>query len=148
MIVAGGEPIAPATSVQDGNLFDTLYRDKWWRQFTGFGLLGCVAIGAAGYSLRKRWRRLKWGNIDWWRVGHAAIAVLALTALVAHTGLRLGSGFNSILMIAFLATTVLGGAAAAGFGRENARTTFWLHVLAAWPLPALLIFHILGSYYF
>ena len=148
LIIASGEPIPPAASVQDGNIFDTLYRDKWWRQFTGFGLLGCVAIGAAGYSLRKRWRRLKWGNIDWWRVGHAGIAVLALTALVAHTGLRLGSGFNSILMIAFLATTVLGGAAAAGFGREGARTTFWLHVLAAWPLPALLIFHILSSYYF
>lgn len=148
LIVAGGEPILPAASVQDGNIFDALYRDKRWRQFTGFGLLGCVAIGAAGYSLRKRWRRLKWGNIDGWRVGHAAIAVLALTALVAHTGLRLGSGFNSILMIAFLATTVLGGAAAAGFGREGARTTFWLHVLAAWPLPALLIFHVLSSYYF
>ena len=148
LIIVGGDPIAPASSVQTGNFFDTLYRDSRWRQFTGFGLLGCVAIGAAAYSLRKRWRRLEWGNIDWWRVGHAAIAVLALFALLAHTGLRLGSGFNSLLMIAFLATTLLGGAAAAGFAREQAGTTFWLHVLAAWPLPALLIFHILSSYYF
>ena len=148
LIIAGGEPIPPATSVQDGNIFDTIYRNTWWRQFSGFGLLGCVAIGAAAYSLRKRWRRLKWGSIDWWRLGHAAIAVLALIALIAHTGLRLGSGLNAALMIAFLATTVLGGAAAAGFGREHARATFWLHVLAAWPLPALLLFHILGSYYF
>ena len=148
LIIVGGDPIAPASSVRTGNFFDTLYRDSRWRQFTGFGLLGCVAIGAAGYSLRKRWRRLKWGNIDWWRVGHAAIAVLALVALVTHTGLRLGSGFNSVLMITFLATMLLGGAAAAGFGREQAGTTFWLHLLAAWPLPALLIFHILSSYYF
>jgi len=148
LIIAGGNPISPASSVQTGNFFDTLYRDSWWRQLTGFSLLGCVAVGAAGYSLRKRWRRFKWGNIDWWRVGHAAIAVLALIALVAHTGLRLGSGFNSVLMITFLATALFGGAAAAGFGRDHARTTFWLHVLAAWPLPALLIFHILSSYYF
>ena len=148
LIIAGGEPIPPATSVQDGNIFDTIYRNTRWRQFSGFGLLGCIAIGAAAYSLRKRWRRLKWGSIDWWRLGHAAIAVLALIALIAHTGLRLGSGLNAALMIAFLATTVLGGAAAAGFGREHARTTFWLHVLAAWPLPALLLFHILASYYF
>ena len=148
LIIAGGEPIPPATSVQDGNIFDTIYRNTRWRQFSGFGLLGCIAIGAAAYSLRKRWRRLKWGSIDWWRLGHAAIAVLALIALIAHTGLRLGSGLNAALMIAFLATTVLGGAAAAGVGREHARTTFWLHVLAAWPLPALLLFHILASYYF
>ena len=148
LIIAGGEPIAPVTSVQDGNIFNTIYRDTWWRQFTGFGLLGCVGVGAALYSLRKRWRRLELGNIDWWRLGHGAIAVLALIALVAHTGLRVGSGLNGALMITFLATTVLGGAAAAGFGYEHARTSFWLHVLAAWPLPALLIFHILSSYYF
>ena len=135
-------------ALQDGNIFNTIYRDTWWRQFTGFGLLGCVGVGAALYSLRKRWRRLELGNIDWWRLGHGAIAVLALIALVAHTGLRIGSGLNGALMIAFLATTVLGGAAAAGFGYEHARTSFWLHVLAAWPLPALLIFHILSSYYF
>ena len=148
LIVAGAEPISPAASVQTGNLWDTLYRDSWWRQVTGFGLLGCAAIGAAGYSLRKRWRRLQRGHIDWWRVGHSAVAVLALAALVAHTGLRLGTGFNRVLMICFLATTILGAAAAAGFGRKQARTTFWLHVLAAWPLPALLVLHILTSYYF
>ena len=148
LVIAGAEPISPAASVQTGNYWDTLYRDNWWRQVTGFGLLGCAVIGAAGYSLRKRWRHLRRGHIDWWRVGHSAVAVLALATLVAHTGLRLGTGFNRMLMICFLATTILGAAAAAGFGRTHARTTFWLHVVAAWPLPALLAFHILTSYYF
>ncbi|MCZ0952818.1 MAG: FAD-dependent oxidoreductase [Gammaproteobacteria bacterium] len=148
LVIAGGDPIPPATSVRTGNILDTLYRESWWRQVTGYGVLGSVAVGAATYSLRKRWRRLKWGSIGRWRVTHAAIGVLALVALAAHTGLRLGSGFNSLLMAAFLATTLLGGAAAAGIGRKHARATYRFHVLAAWPLPALLIFHILSSYYF
>lgn len=148
LILAGAEPTSPSSSVQAGSLWDTIYRNGVWRQATGFGLLGSVATGAAAYSLRKRWSRLRWGNVAWWRVGHSALAVVALALLVAHTGLRLGSGFNRVLMIFFLATTLLGAAAAAGFGLRHARTTFWLHLVAAWPLPALLMFHILTVYYF
>ena len=68
--------------------------------------------------------------------------------LIAHTGLRLGSGFNQLLTVSFLAATVFGAAAAAGFGRRNARLTFWLHVLAVWPLPVLIAFHVFAAYYF
>ena len=147
LAIAGGSPLPLPTSVQAGHVWDILYREGWWRQATGFGLLGC-ALAAAGFSLRKRWRRVGWGGLDWWRVGHGALGALALMTLLLHTGLRLGSGLNQILMICFLAASLLGGATAAGLGRRHARLTFWLHVLAVWPLPVLVAFHVLASYYF
>ena len=148
LFFAGASPIAPASSIQDAGLWDALYREDGWRQATGFGLLGCTLVGVAGYSLRKRWERVRWGGIGWWRLGHGVIGVLALIALIAHTGLRVGTGFNRVLITLFLASSVLGAAAAMGLGGRHARTTFWLHVLAAWPLPVVLGFHILTAYYF
>ena len=140
-------PIPPAASVRNSYFWDVLYRDGWWRQATGFALLG-FALAAGGFSLRKRWTRIRWGDLGWWRLGHGVAGALALIALVAHTGLRLGSGFNRILMISFLAASVFGAGAAAGMGHRNARLTFWLHLLAVWILPVLIAFHILATYYF
>lgn len=147
LTIAFGAPIPLADSVLDQGIWDTLYRNGGWRRTTGFALLGCALI-AAGFSLRKRWRRARWGNISWWRLGHGAVGVLALIALVAHTGLRVGSGLNQILTISFLAASIFGGAAAAGMGRRHTRLGFWLHAIAVWPLPVLIVFHILAVYYF
>ena len=147
LMIVYDSPFPTAASVQTGNLWDVLYRDGWWRQATGFALLG-LALVAAGFSPRKRWTRIRWGNLGWWRLGHGVAGALALIALVAHTGLRLGSGFNRILMISFLAASVFGAGAAAGMGRRSARLTFWLHLLAVWILPVLIAFHILATYYF
>lgn len=133
-------------AARDG--WDVLLRDGWWRQATGYATLATALSATAGYSLRKRWPGLRWGNLAWWRLGHGAVAALALVAVAAHTGLRLGSGFNRVLMIAFLVSATLGSAAAAALEHRHARLTFWLHVLAAWPLPALLAIHILSAYYF
>ena len=147
LAIIGGTPLPLPDSVQAGHVWEVLYREGWWRQTTGFVLLGCV-LTAAGFSLRKRWRRMGWGDLGWWRVGHAALGALAAAVLLLHTGLRLGSGLNQLLMIAFLAAAVVGGATAAGLGRRYARLTFWLHVVAVWPLPVLVAFHVLASYYF
>lgn len=147
LAIAGGTPLPIPVSVQAGHVWDILYREGWWRQATGFTLLGCVLL-AAVFSLRKRWRRVGWGDLGWWRVAHTAVGALALAVLLGHTGLRLGSGFNQVLMIFFLGAAVLGGATAAGLGRRYARTTFWLHVLVVWPLPVLIAFHVLATYYF
>ena len=147
LAVIGGTPLPLPDSVQAGHVWDILYRDGWWRQATGFTLLGCVLL-AAGFSLRKRWRRLSRGELGSWRVAHTGLGALALAVLLAHTGLRLGSGFNQVLMILFLSAAVLGGATAAGLGHRYARLTFWLHVLIVWPLPVLIAFHVLASYYF
>lgn len=140
-------PVPPAASVESSRFWDVLYRDGWWRQVTGFALLGCALL-AAGFSFRKRWTRVRWGDLGWWRLGHGLAGVLALIALAAHTGLRVGSGFNRILMISFLAASVFGAGAAAGMGHRSARLTFWLHLLAVWILPALIAIHIVASYYF
>jgi len=124
-----------------------LYRSGAWRQATGFGALG-LALLATGFSLRKRFRFLGSGDLARWRLAHGALAALSAVALVAHTGLRAGSGFNRLLMVAFLLAGVAGAAAAAGVGRRSVRLMFWLHVLAVWPLPVLLAFHVVVSYRF
>lgn len=146
-VIAFGEPVTPAASVLEGGMWNTLYRDGWWRRATGFGLLGC-SLAAAGLSVRKRWNFLRFGHLTWWRLAHTAVGTLALAVLVAHTGLRLGSGLNQALMLAFLAASVFGAAAAARTGKPNSRWLFWVHILAVWPLPVLLVFHILSAYYF
>ena len=146
--ILAGPPLPMAASLQESGLWDTLYRDGWWRRATGFATLGCVLLGTALLSLRKRWRRAARGDLGWWRLAHGLIGVLALLILVGHTGLRLGTGFNRVLMLSFLAATVFGGATAAGLGGRYARLTSWCHVLAVWPLPVLLAFHILSSYYY
>jgi len=147
LAIALAPPIPLAESALDHGIWDTLYRNGGWRQTTGFIVLGCALI-AAGFSLRKRWKHARRGNIGWWRIGHGAVGALALIALVAHTGGRIGSGWNQILTMSFLAASVFGGAAAAGMGPRRTRLGFWLHVLAVWPLPALIVFHILAAWYF
>lgn len=146
--IALGAGIPLANSLEARGIADSLYRDGFWRQLTGFGLLGVVLIPAVGFSLAKRWERARRRGLGGWRLGHAALSALALIGLIAHTGMRLGSGFNQILMVSFLAATVFGAVAAAGFGRRNARLTFWLHLAAVWPLPVLIAFHIFATYYF
>ena len=148
LTILGGPPLSVAASVQTGGIWDTLYRDGWWRQATGFGLLGCALVAAAGFPLRKRWRRLRWGNLRGWFLAHGLVGALALCLLVAHTGLRLGSGFNRVLMLAFLFATLLGALAAQRMGGPFDRLTSRLHLFAVWPLPVLLAFHILATYYF
>jgi len=147
LVIALGPPTPLATSVMESGFWDVLYRDGGWRQITGFTVLGC-ALATLGLSLRKRWRRIRFASMGMWRLAHAALAGLSLVALVTHTGLRLGSGLNLMLTLSFLCATVFGTAAAAGFGHRRARTLFWLHVIAVWPLPVLLAFHILSAYYF
>ena len=104
-------------------------------------------IGTLGYSVRKRWPRAT-GSLAAWQMAHGAVGALALLVLVAHTGMRLGSGFNRVLLITYLAAAALGSVAAVGLEHRHARLTSWLHLLAVWPLPALLFIHILSAYLF
>lgn len=147
LAIVAAAPWPPAESFESMGVFDTLYRSGAWRQVTGFGALG-LALLATGFSLRKRFRFLGSGDLGRWRLAHGALAALSAVALVAHTALRPGSGFNLLLMVAFLLAGVAGAAAALGLGRRNARLMFWLHVLTVWPLPVLLAFHVFVSYRF
>jgi nitrite reductase (NADH) large subunit len=69
-----------------------------------------------------------------------------------------GSNLNAWLMVDFLALAALGSVAGlvtafehrAGASRGKAlrsRST-WLHIVVFWPLPVLLGFHVLKTYYF
>jgi nitrite reductase (NADH) large subunit len=67
-----------------------------------------------------------------------------------HLDLYLMSGFIALLLAGAAASGVIGlqhilPRAAAKRGRE---LSLWLHIVLLWPLPALLGFHILKTYWF
>ncbi|MEL6318744.1 MAG: NAD(P)/FAD-dependent oxidoreductase, partial [Pseudomonadota bacterium] len=112
-------------------------------------------------GVRKRvgvFRRL--GGYDGWRITHLAIGAACAVALFAHTGFRFGDNLTMALMAAFVATLAFGAAAGLATGGEHKlresgvgsaerpprAAPLWLHVLALWPLPALLFAHILSVY--
>jgi nitrite reductase (NADH) large subunit len=145
-----------ADSVQGGWQPQVLWLDGFWKQVSGYTLLGVGAI-ASLLSLRKRWQRFSLGQYPWWRIAHVVLGTLAVVVLLVHTGLRLGNHLNFLLIASFLALTALGSIAGAVVALERvpnrwtrrvrALSGYW-HVVLLWPLPALLGFHILKVYYF
>lgn len=146
-----------ADSVQTINQFESFWNDKFWKQFTGFSLLGFTAMGML-MSFRKR---LKWqwmGNFNYWRLLHISLGFLCLCLLILHTGFHLGQNLNRWLILNFLILAALGTTAGIIIGLAHKfkpsitlklrKYSQWLHILASWPLPALLSIHILSVYYF
>ncbi|HUG09857.1 MAG TPA: FAD-dependent oxidoreductase [Opitutaceae bacterium] len=150
-------PFATGTSIELRRWIDIVWTEPAWQRATGFTILGVVAATLL-LSLRKRIPRISWGDFGWWRVLHAGLGVLGLVVLVAHTGLRLGNNFNRVLMLDFIALIAVGALAGtvtsleAKFDVRTARRlrSFWTwsHIVLVWPLPVLLIFHVLSAYYF
>jgi nitrite reductase (NADH) large subunit len=152
------QPIPFADSVQAGlRKLDVLWRDSFWKQATGFTLLGLALISLL-MSLRKRIKRFAWGEFGHWRAVHAVLGTITLLALVSHTGFRLGHNFNFVLMSNFLALAVVGAMAGAVTSLERRLQpasakrlrAFWTgtHIALVWPLPVLVVFHVLMAYYF
>ncbi len=92
---------------------------------------------------------------------HALTGGLALTVLVAHTGMHMGGGLNRALLLTFLAVVATGGMvgiATASSGRVGGpsaaalhRARLWLmgsHWLFLWLFPVLVAFHVIAVYYF
>jgi nitrite reductase (NADH) large subunit len=146
-----------ADSVQVSVRWDELWRNSLFKQITGFSMLALIVAGML-MSLRKRSVLMKWGDYSLWRLSHAVLGTLALLVLVAHTGLRLGSEMNLVLMICFMLLAVVGANAgrvianehnmAVGFAKKQRTKWTGLHLLLAWPLPVLLGFHVIKTYYF
>ncbi len=145
-----------AASVQVPWQWDVLWRDSFWKQVSGFTVLG-LSVVLSALSLRKRIRRFTLGAFPVWRVMHAVLGALTLVALAVHSGGRLGSNLNFTLMACFLGVVVLGATAGGivalehrlGSGAARLRRSWlWAHILMTWPIPVLLAFHVLKTYYF
>ena len=150
-------PVPYSHSVEVTIPWDNLWRDNLWKQVSGFTLLGLSLLGLL-LSLRKRWKRISFGDFAIWRVIHVAIGVAIILSLLAHTGFRTGNHLNLYLMTGFISLLVLGtfagGVIALEHQLDNAlarrlrSSLIWSHILLFWPIPVLLGFHILKSYYF
>lgn len=159
LVVMLSPRIPLAHSISGVGLRELLWIDGFWKQVSGYTLLAFAVI-AAVLSLRKRVRPLSFGTYDVWRIVHAAVGAVAVLALIAHSGLRLGSNLNLWLMLCFLVVILTGTAMAVATAVEHrlfddaksARTlksaVFWLHLIAFWPLPLLLAVHVLSVYFY
>ncbi len=145
-----------AASVQTPLQIDFLWRENFWKQVSGYTVLGLTVLLLI-MSLRKRIRRFTLGDFPLWRIAHVVLGVLTVAGLLVHTGGRLGSNLNFLLMASFLAAIVVGAAAGGLIAFEHRlgaaamrlrRSGIWTHILIVWPIPVLLGFHVLKSYYF
>jgi nitrite reductase (NADH) large subunit len=148
--------VEPVDSVQTPS-WEFLWTDGFWKQVSGFSLVGIVVLGLI-MSLRKRagWKFL--GNFSYWRVLHVVLGLLALAVLLIHTGAHLGENLNRWLMLNFLLVSAVGalaGITLALASKSSVSTVqalkkswYWAHLFVVWPLPALLVVHILSVYFF
>lgn len=144
-------------SVQVQVRWDRLWSDSLFKQISGFSLLG-IGILVSLISLRKRVKRISAGAFSSWRLWHVLFGTLAAAVLLAHTGLRLGSNLNLLLMLVFSALLLVGSVAGATIGlqhrlprvaaKRTREVALWLHIVFIWPLPVLLGFHVFKTYWF
>jgi len=152
--------LSVSDTVQQPSLLESWWNDKYWKQVSGFTLLGLTAVGLV-MSLRKRiklsfFQRL--GSFTNWRLLHICLGVVCTFVLILHTGMHLGQNLNQMLMINFLLVILLGSLAGAvmslshTFSASSAQKVrdFWnfMHILVTWPLPVLLALHIFTVYYY
>ncbi len=152
--------LSPRVPVPDRfgpTFFELLWFDGLWQQWSGYALLGLSGAGFMTAALRK-WRpaaRLSGSNR--WRLAHLVIGICCLLVLFVHTGFRIGANMNAALMICYLAILMSGALAGIsingasqlrkiGVSPKPLYTLLRLHVIALYPLPALLIIHILIVY--
>jgi nitrite reductase (NADH) large subunit len=157
VIVAAIPGLSVADSVQTQSWFEKVWNDGFYKQVSGFTLLGLSVIGLL-MSLRKRIKSEKWGKFAYWRLLHIVLGALCALVLIFHTGFHLGENLNQLLIMNFLAVLLLGATAGVvvslshQFSPAKAlkirKFWSWTHIVVTWPLPALLISHIVTVYYF
>jgi nitrite reductase (NADH) large subunit len=144
-------------TVQVVSWFEEIWNDKFWKQVTGFSLLAMVAIGML-MSFRKRLNWIWMGSFSKWRLTHTVLGTVSALLIFFHTGFNLGQNLNQILMLTFLTVLIMGASAGLITGlshilspaRAHSLQKSWafLHLMVTWPLPALLIVHVLSVYFF
>lgn len=161
LLVGALVAFSPEAKVSDSVLtqdwFEGFWNDKFWKQVTGFSLLGMTVVGLL-MSLRKRFNVEWMGRFAYWRLLHVVLGLMCVATLILHTGFHLGENLNHWLMLDFL--LLIGMGASAGIvialshhfkpmqAQRIRKFWTWMHVLVTWPLPALLAAHILSVYYF
>ena len=158
-LLVGGLPFASSvTHVM--HQVDFIWRDSFWKQVTGYTLVGIATIGLA-LPLRKRVKRFSFGSYGFWRTAHAVVGTLTVVGLIVHTGMHMGANLNLLLSVVFLAINVTGVAVALVTTMESKASGEWmmqvrrwrprisnLHLWLFWPLPALLAIHIFCVYFY
>jgi len=142
-------------SVEAGIGIDRLWTDGTTKQVTGFTLVGLSAL-VAFLSVRKRVRQRWLGDYRFWRIVHTTFGAAALAVLFLHTGFNLGNNLNRWLMLTFLAVAALGSLTGIVTAREHVtlaagrtsrrKALTWLHIFAFWPVPVLLMLHVVTVY--
>ena len=153
-------PLAQS-QVSPMKFLDSLWQTTFYKQISGFTLLG-LSVATLLLSLRKRIVKFTWGSFPYWRVAHVLLGLLSLVVIFVHTGFRIGNELNFMLSVTFLGLLLVGILASAVIAKEHRLTqqlsqrvlmrirkmSILTHILLFWPIPALLGFHILKSYYF
>lgn len=158
MILALILPKIPyASSVQVTWQWDMLWRENLYKQISGYSLLALSVI-ALILSINKRLKSFTYLSFPVWRIIHVVLGFIAVVGFAVHSGYRLGTGVNYYLAISFATILLAGGASSLlvsiehkidfSLARKLKQKFVWIHILAFWPLPALLAAHIFKSYYF
>lgn len=137
--------------------WDKLWRENLLKQISGFTAISMMLL-AALLSFRKRFKAIKWFDYADWRLVHIVLSVVAIVALIAHSGMRFGDNLNFYLMSTVIGLIALGTAAGITISVQHKldhvaaralREKFlWAHIFLLWPLPVLLGFHIFKTYYY
>lgn len=152
-------PLPVATTIDFQSIAD-LWQRSFIRQYTGFFALGLIVI-SLWLSMAKRSSKAwvaKLGTFKTWRTIHLGFSMTAFAVLIVHTGLDGGQGINRwfwiTTVIAMVSGALLSLASAietryvsASFKRLK-RYSIWIHLFTLWPLPILLVTHVLSSYWF
>lgn len=150
-------PGVPFNSSRELNIdWDWIWRDSFAKHITGYAVLALMAALAL-LGLPKRIKSFKLGSYGVWRMVHIVLGSLAVLALVVHSGGRLGYNLNFVLSLSVFSAIVAGGLLSVSLGKQHEdmlkwtkvrKTSHWVHVLALWSMPTLLVFHVLKFYYF
>lgn len=144
-------------SVKASFPLDQLWQNNLIKQITGYSLIG-MSVLVLLLSLRKRIKAFNVGKFATWRFLHVLIGSFVLLTVFLHTGFHMGDNLNFWLMFFFSSLMAVGAIASAAIANEHLlprqlskslrKFSIWSHILLFWPIPALLTFHIIKSYYY
>ncbi len=152
-------PRAPIPDRFGPTLWEQLWNNSIWQQWSGYLLLAVSLVGLLIVIGLKNRLLIRIGNYSNWQLTHVGLGLICVFVLFAHTGFRLGDNLNAILMVFFLTSLLLGALTGILIGGTTQLRKFGVkmtrnmrivpirtHVIALLPLPALLIVHILIVY--